>query len=146
MKVKELMTKNPAVATPDMTLNKVARMMADENVGAIPVVDNKDSQKVIGMITDRDITIRAVAQEKNPLMMKASEIMSSGVVTVSIDDDIKDVARMMEKNQVRRVPVLDEMGKVCGIVAQADIALKGNDKITGNVVEEISKPTDQSRK
>lgn len=140
MKVKDLMSKNPAVATPDMTLAKVARMMADEDVGAIPVVENKDSQKVVGMITDRDITTRAVALEKNPLMMKAADIMSSGVVTVRIDDDIKDVARLMEKNQVRRLPVIDELGKVCGIVAQADLALKGNDKITGDVVEGISKP------
>jgi CBS domain-containing protein len=140
MKVKEMMTKNPAVATPDMTLSKIARMMADEDVGAIPVVDNKDNQKVVGVITDRDITVRAVALEKNPLMMKASEIMSTGVVTVGVDDDVKDVARLMEKNQVRRVPVLDEMGKVCGIVAQADIALHASDRTTANVVEEISKP------
>jgi CBS domain-containing protein len=140
MKVKEMMTKNPAVATPDMTLSKIARMMADEDVGAIPVVDNKDNQKVVGVITDRDITVRAVALEKNPLMMKASEIMSTGVVTVTVDDDVKDVARLMEKNQVRRVPVLDEMGKVCGIVAQADIALHASDRTTANVVEEISKP------
>jgi CBS domain-containing protein len=139
------MSKNPAVATPDTTLTKVARMMVDENVGAIPVVDNKESQKVVGMITDRDIATRAVALEKNPLMMKAADIMSTGVVTVRTSDDIEDVARLMEKNQVRRLPVIDEMGKVCGIVAQADIALKGNDKITGNVVEGISKPGETKR-
>ena len=145
MKVKDLMSKNPAVATPDTTLTKVAQMMVAENVGAIPVVDNKDSQKVVGMITDRDIATRTVAMDKNPLMMKAADIMSTDVVTVRVSDDIEDVARLMEKNQVRRLPVIDEMGKVCGIVAQADIALKGSDKLTSTVVEGISKP-DESKK
>ncbi len=140
MKVKELMTKKPAFATPDMELTKVARMMDEHNVGAIPVVENKDSMKVVGMVTDRDIACRAVAKNENPLQLKASDVMTSPVHTVKLEDDIQDVASMMVKNKVRRVPVVDEKGMVCGMVAQADIALKGGDQTTADVVQSISKP------
>ena len=140
MKVRELMTKNPACATPDMPLSKVAKLMVDENVGAIPVIENKDSHRVVGVVTDRDIAVRAVAREKNPLLMVAMDIMSADVVTVKADDDVQDVARLMEKNQIRRIPVLDEKGEVCGIVAQADIALKTSDRTTADVVQSVSKP------
>lgn len=146
MKVKELMTKKPAVATPDTDLTQVARMMADQQVGSIPVVENKESRKVVGIVTDRDIATRAVAEGKNPLQMKASEIMSKPVITVNEDDDVNDVARLMEKNMVRRIPVVDEKGELCGMVAQADIALKATDKITADVVQTISKPTEKSSK
>ena len=146
MKVRELMTKKPACATPDMELNKVAKLMADHNVGSIPIVENKDSMKIVGVVTDRDIATRAVAAGKNPLQMTAREVMSTPVVTASLDDDIQDVARLMEKNMVRRVPVLDEQGQVCGMVAQADIALKSTDKITADVVQSVSKPTERSSK
>lgn len=146
MKVRELMTKKPACATPEMELDKVAKMMAEHNVGSIPIVDNKDNMKIVGVVTDRDIATRAVAAGKNPLQMTAREVMSTPVVTVSIEDDVQDVARIMEKNMVRRVPVLDMNGQVCGMVAQADIALKSSDKITADVVQSISKPTERSSK
>jgi CBS domain-containing protein len=143
MKIKDLMTKNPAIATPDMELSRVAKLMVEHNVGSIPVVENNMSMKIVGVVTDRDIATRAVAKGKNPVTMKASEVMSSPVITAGEEDDIKDVAKMMEKNQVRRVPVVDKMGKICGMVAQADIALKGSDKITADVVESVSKPADR---
>lgn len=143
MKVKDLMSKEPELATPDMNLTKIAKMMADQNVGSIPVVESRDRLKVVGMVTDRDITTRAVAEGKDPLLMTAKEVMSTPVVTVKQDDDIHDVARLMEKNMVRRVPVVDEEGFVCGMVAQADIALKSNDKTTADVVQSVSKPTDE---
>jgi CBS domain-containing protein len=146
MKVKDLMSKEPELATPEMNLTKIAKMMAEQNVGSIPVVESKESLKVVGMATDRDITTRAVAEGKDPLQMTAREVMSTPVVTVKQDDDIKDVARLMEKNMVRRVPVLDEEGFVCGMVAQADIALKSNDKTTADVVQSISKPTESDSK
>lgn len=141
MKVRDMMTKNPAYSTPDMDLTKVAKMMADHNVGAIPVVDNKDLKKVVGIITDRDIAVRCVAEGKNPQQMRAGDIMSTPIVTVNVDDSVDEVTKVMEKNMVRRVPVLDEMGNVCGIVAQADIALNTSDRTTGDIVEKISKPT-----
>lgn len=141
MKVSELMTKKLACATPDMDLSKVARLMEDHNVGAIPVVEDKNSKKLVGVVTDRDIATRAVARGKNPLQMTAMEVMSTPVFTVRVDDDVEEVTQLMEKRQVRRVPVVDEHGDVCGMVAQADIALKTTDRTTGNLVEAVSKPS-----
>lgn len=146
MKVKDLMSKEPELATPDMNLTKIAKMMADQNVGSIPVVVSRENLKVVGMVTDRDITTRAVAEGRDPLMMTAREVMSTPVVTVRMDDDIKEVAHLMEKNMVRRLPVVDDEGFVCGMVAQADIALKGSDRTTADVVESVSKPTEESSK
>jgi CBS domain-containing protein len=146
MKIKELMTPKPACATPDMELSKVAKMMDDHKVGAIPVIETKDSLKVVGVVTDRDIATRAVAQGKNPLQMKAKDIMSTSVVTAKPDDDVQDVVQLMEKNMIRRIPVIDENGNICGMVAQADIALKSSDRMTANVVQSISKPTQKSSK
>jgi len=141
MKVQELMTKNPALSTPDMNLTKVAKLMADHNVGAIPVVDNKDSKKVVGIITDRDIAVRCVAEGRSPNEVTVGEVMSSPIVTIRQDASVDEVTRLMENNMVRRVPVVDEMGNVCGIVAQADIALRTSDRTVGDTVEKISRPT-----
>lgn len=145
MKVKDLMTKNPACASADAALSKVARLMVEHNVGSIPIVE-KNSNKVIGVVTDRDIATRVVAEEKDPKQIKASDIMSSPVVTVKAEDNIEDVTRLMEKNMIRRVPVVDEMGNCMGMVAQADIALKTSDKTTADMVQEISKPTEKQSK
>ena len=144
MKARDLMSKKPACATPEMGLSQIAKMMAEFNVGAIPVVENQDSKKLVGVVTDRDIATRAVAREKNPLQMKARDIMSTPVITVQQDDDVQDVARMMEKNMVRRLPVVNENGEVSGMVAQADIALKASDETTAEIVQAISKPASKS--
>ncbi len=140
-KASDLMTKNPAVSTPDMNLTKVAKLMADHNVGAIPVVENKDSGKLVGIVTDRDIAVRCVAEGRNPEDVRAGDIMSTSVVTVREDADVDEITRVMEKNMIRRVPVLDNMGSICGIVAQADVALHAPNSMTGDTVEKISKPT-----
>ncbi len=140
-KASDLMTKNPAVSTPDMNLTKVAKLMADHNVGAIPVVENEDSGKLVGIVTDRDIAVRCVAEGRNPEDVRAGDIMSKSVVTVREDADVDEITRVMEKNMIRRVPVLDNMGSICGIVAQADVALHAPNSMTGDTVEKISKPT-----
>jgi CBS domain-containing protein len=146
MKVLELMTKKPACATPDMDLSKVARMMDEYKVGSIPVVENKDTLKLIGMITDRDIVTRTVAQGKNPLELNVKAIMSSPVVSVKSEDDVREVARLMQQHMIRRVPVIDESGMLCGMVSQADIALRTSDQTTADVVQSVSKPTQTSSK
>jgi CBS domain-containing protein len=143
-KVRDLMTRNPSVSTPDMDLIQVAKIMADQNVGSVPVVDTTGSGKVVGMVTDRDIVVRSVAEGRNPREIRVGDIMSSNVVTVREDADEDEVTRLMEKNQVRRIPVVDEMGNLCGIVAQADIALKTSDRVTGDTVQKISKPSERS--
>lgn len=137
MKVSELMTKNPATAMPNSGLSEVAKMMRDCDCGAIPVVENN---KVIGMITDRDITIRVIADNKNPQDVKVGDVMSKQVYTAKESDDVRDVANQMEKHKVRRVPVIDEQGKCVGIVSQADIALNTTDRTTADLVQKVSEP------
>jgi len=140
MKVREIMTTNPACCTRDTPLSEVARTMVDRDCGQIPVVDNMSSRKLVGVVTDRDIVCRAVAQGQNPVEMSAGDVMSSPVVTVMPDAKVEEVCRTLEDRQVRRVPVQDDKGSCCGIVSLADIAQSGPDKITVEVVKTISQP------
>ncbi len=137
MDVRDLMTTDPTCCAPDTTLQAVARMMLDSDCGAIPVCDADG--KPIGIVSDRDIAIRAVAEGLNPVEMTAEEIMSAPVETVTEDTSVEDLFDLMEDKQIRRVVVLDEDGKVCGIVAQADIAEYAGDEVA-EVVQEISEP------
>ena len=139
MNVAEIMTKNPACCTPDTGLQEVAKMMVDGDCGCIPVVDGKDSKMPVGMITDRDITCRVVANGQNPLDLTAQDAMTTSVVSVTPDTSIEECANLMEQSQVRRIAVVDESGACCGIVAQADIANNAGDRMTAEVVQEVSK-------
>ena len=140
MQVKEVMTRDPICCTSDSSLQEVARQMVEHDCGAIPVVDNEQNKKPIGMITDRDITCRSVAVGKNPLEMTAADCMTSSAMTVSPEDDIHDCCQRMEEKQVRRALVVDEDGCCCGIVAQADIARQGSEHDTAEIVREVSQP------
>jgi len=139
MKVQDIMTENPACCTPDAGLQEVASMMVDCDCGCIPVVDNEDSKMPVGMITDRDITCRVVAQGKNPFELAARDAMTSTVLSVRADTSLEECLTMMEEGKVRRVAVVDEKGAVCGIVAQADIATNAGDRATAEVVQEVSR-------
>ncbi|MCA1623107.1 MAG: CBS domain-containing protein [Acidobacteria bacterium] len=138
MQVREIMTENPVCCTPDTNLQEVARLMLDNDCGLIPVVDNQESKKPIGTITDRDVTIRTVATGQNPLDVKASNIMTMGVSTVTPETSVQECCDVMENKKIRRVLVVDENGRCCGIVAQADVAEYGNADLVSNMVEEIS--------
>jgi len=140
MIVREIMTTNPACCTRDTPLSEVARTMVDRDCGQIPVVDNMSSRKLVGVVTDRDIVCRAVAQGQNPVEMSAGDVMSSPVVTVMPDMKVEDLCKTLEDRQVRRVPVRDDNGGCCGIVSLADIAQSGSDRITAEVVKTISQP------
>ena len=139
MKVKDIMTKNPACCSADDGLQSVAKMMADNDCGCIPIVEDTSSNKPIGIVTDRDISIRAVAEGKNPLDLTARDVMTGNVVTVTPDTSVEDCCNLMEKNQIRRIAVVDGSGACCGIVAQADIAVNADDRKTAEVVQEVSK-------
>jgi CBS domain-containing protein len=141
MDVRDIMTAEPACCDPDTGLQDVARMMLDNDCGAIPVCEDG---KPVGIVSDRDIAIRAVAEGRNPIEMTASEIMSSPVETVTEDTSIDDLFDLMEDKQIRRVVVVDDEGAVCGIVAQADIAEYAGDEVA-EVVQEISEPQGSSR-
>lgn len=142
MQVKEIMSQNPACCTPETKLQDVARTMVENDCGSIPVVENEQTMKPVGVITDRDICCRTVAEGKNPLEMTAGDCMSSPVVTVSQEDSVDDCCQTMEQNQVRRVPVVNEQGSCCGMVAQADIARSPLGQAASDVVKQVSQPTD----
>lgn len=139
MKVSEIMTKNPTLCTPDAKLRDVAKMMVDNDCGCIPVVENSSTNKTVGMITDRDIVVRTVAAGKNPLDLTAGDAMTGDVVTVSQDTSVEECCNLMEEHQIRRIAVTDEKGGCCGIVAQADVALRADRNKTAQVVQEVSK-------
>ena len=139
MQVREIMTENPACCTPDSNLQEVARMMVINDCGCIPVVESQSRKKPVGTITDRDITIRTVAANQNPLDMKASDIMTTDIATITPQTSIEECFNVMEDKEIRRVLVVDENGSCCGIVAQADVVQHGSNPIrTTKLVREIS--------
>jgi CBS domain-containing protein len=142
MQAKDIMTESPACCGPDTALPEVARMMVEHDCGEIPVVDK--GKKPVGVVTDRDITCRTVAEGKNPRELTAKDCMSSPVVTVTPETSVEDCCKTMEDNQVRRVPVVDESGACCGMVSQADVAQRGSKDETADVVREVSRPTETS--
>ena len=121
--VREIMTEAPAAVTRDTPLAEVAQLMRDLDVGVIPVVDDVDSYRLEGVITDRDIAVRAVARGENVKRAKAGDFMSRAVSTVRPNATIRDVFTVMKRERVRRVPVVEDDGKLVGIVAQADLAV-----------------------
>ena len=134
------MTSSPATCTPDTPIQAVAQTMADEDCGAVPVVESDGSTRPVGVVTDRDIAVRVVARGKSPDEITAVDVMSEGAVTVRDDADVDEAARTMKDRQLRRLVVVDGDGAVVGVLAQADLARSGRDAQTGDVVEEISEP------
>jgi CBS domain-containing protein len=141
LKAKDIMTKDPVSCTPDTNLKDAAQLMVEHDCGEIPVVDSMETMQPIGVITDRDITCRTVARGKNPLKMAVSECMSSPIVTVTDETSLRECCRTMESSLIRRIPVVDESGKCCGIISQADIAKNAAKEYTGEVVKQLSQPT-----
>jgi len=140
MRVREIMSSSPVCCDPQSSLEDVAKLMVEHDCGDIPVVESGNSGRPIGMITDRDITCRTVAQGRNPLELHAADCMSSPVITVTPDTVIEDCCRTMEAHQIRRVAVVDEAGSCCGVVSQADIARAARPKLAAEVVKEVSRP------
>ena len=138
MDIRSVMTSNPATCTPDATLRQAAQLMKQNDCGQIPVV-GQDRQP-LGVITDRDIAVRAVAEGGDPASATVGDYMTSPVTTVPASCSLDDVARVMEQGQIRRVVVVDDQGSVAGIVAQADIARAGRDGKTVEVVKQVSEP------
>ena len=134
--IRDVMTSNPRTIEPSTSLHEAARLMRDQDVGSLPIVEG---DRLFGMLTDRDIAIRAVAEGKDAKSTTAQEIASRQVVTVDPEQSLDEALRLMASHQVRRLPVCEEDGKLVGIVAQADAAMKGDEREVGRTVEEISK-------
>ena len=133
--IKELMTENPATCPPSATITDVAKVMAGEDVGPVPIVE---SDRLVGFVTDRDIVVRAVAEGRDPSSTTIGEIMTSDVTTVTPDTDVEEALETMGGLQVRRLPVV-EGDRLVGIVAQADLARQLQEAKVGDVVEDISR-------
>lgn len=131
------MTPEPQCCSPETPLNEVANLMVQADCGEIPVVDA--SNRLVGVVTDRDIVCRIVAKGKDPGSCAAQDAMSQPVVAVLADTTLDEVVAVMEENQIRRVPVVDAQGCCCGIIAQADVALVARESETGELVREVSR-------
>lgn len=120
MKVRDIMTDKVEIVSPDTSLENVARLMAENNIGSVPVCQEKT---ILGLITDRDIVIRTVAKGENPVTMKARDVMSTDIISVSPDTDAHEAADKMSEYQIKRLPVV-ENGKLTGIIALGDLAIE----------------------
>ena len=138
MQVKDIMTEDPTCCTAQDPLQKAAQLMVDCDCGEIPVVDDVSTRVPIGVITDRDITCRTVAKGLNPLEMTVGDAMTSPIVSVRPYDSLENCCNLMEQNQIRRVPVVDDAGTGGGIISLADIALKGPKSESHEVLQEVS--------
>ena len=142
MKVTEVMTKGPACCTPDSPLEVVAKMMKEHDCGAIPIVGDLSTKLPIGVITDRDIVMRALADGVNPLGLTARDCMTAPAETITEDADVEDCIELLEQRQIRRVLVVDRQGRCSGIVAQADIASHAPKRKVGELLQQVSLPAD----
>lgn len=139
MKARDVMTKSPTCATPDARLEAIARMMIQCDCGGIPIVA-EESGMPIGIVTDRDIVVRTVADGLDPLVLTARDCMTTPAVTVDEDDDLADIVDLLERRQLRRAIVVDRTGAVSGIIAQADIAAHTSKRKAGELLREVSHP------
>ncbi len=134
-KIREVMTESPRTVRGDDTVAAAAKLMRDEDAGIAPVTE--DGGKLVGVVTDRDLAIRVIAEGKDPRSTKVVEIASEKIYTVEPQQDLDEALSLMAQHQVRRLPVV-ERGKLVGILAQADVARHADPERTGKVVEEIS--------
>ena len=133
--ISQVMTSNPRGVETSTPVAEAARIMKTEDVGSVPILEG---DRLTGMLTDRDIAIRLVAEGKDPQSTTVGEIASRDVVTIDPQQNLDEALRLMAQHQVRRLPVVEEDGRLVGIVAQADVATQGDDARTGQVVEQIS--------
>jgi CBS domain-containing protein len=141
---RDVMTPDPACCSPSTTLDRVAKLMTQNDCGEIPIVDSAD--RPVGVITDRDIVCRVVAEGKNPSAYTAEQYMSQPVVTVRADAPLDEVVATMEKHQIRRVPLVDERGCCAGMISQADVAWNGGEHTVAELVREVSRDTGRESK
>jgi len=144
MKISEIMSKNPRTVSPDTPVSEAARVMKEEDVGLVPVVERiggaETRGRLVGVVTDRDIAIRSVA-EGRATDGPVSDVMSGGVKTCTPNDSVEEAMELMGREQVRRIPIVDERGSLVGVVAQADLVrMSGKDLQAEKVVEQISQP------
>jgi CBS domain-containing protein len=138
-KCDEVMTKNPVCCLPDDMVAKVAQLMQSENIGSIPVIENEQTQKLVGIVTDRDLALKIVAKGQDAKSTKVEAVMTRQIVTCRTGDDLQMALDAMAEHQLRRIPIVDDDDKIVGIIAQADVATRVNlPEKTAAMVKEIS--------
>lgn len=142
MKVRDVMTHRPACCHRDTTVQEAARTMLTHDCGSLPVLDSEHPDRIVGVITDRDIAIRAVASGRDPAKVRVEEVMSHPVAVVDEQASLEECVKTLEKNQIRRAPVVNQSGSLVGVVSQADIARVGDEKHVAELVKEVSQGID----
>ncbi len=133
------MTRNPVSARPEDTVASVARLMKENDIGPIPIVESQNSKRLVGIVTDRDLALKVVAEGRDPQTTPVKQVMSISVITCHDDDDIETALNAMSAQQLRRIPVVDDNNMLLGIIAQADIATRMDaPEKTAEVVKDIS--------
>jgi CBS domain-containing protein len=142
MKCGEVMTREVFCCLPTDSLEEVASVMQSEDIGPVPIVEDLESRSLVGIVTDRDIALRAVARGLDTRTTAAREVMTRELITCAEDDAVQSALEMMALHQVRRLPIVNGGRRLVGIIAQADLATRLDEKEkVGVVVEEISRPT-----
>jgi CBS domain-containing protein len=143
-KCNEVMTKNPVCCLPEDLVTKAARLMKSEHVGAIPVIENQQTQKLVGIVTDRDLALKMVADKLDAKSTKMEMIMTCKLVTCHAEDDLQKVVDAMSDNQLRRIPIVDDDNRILGLIAQADVVMHfDHPKKVAAMVKEISQSTNR---
>jgi CBS domain-containing protein len=141
MKIQDIMTKDPSCVTADASVREAAQVMKREDVGIVPVVEGKSSRQLVGVVTDRDIAIRCIADGKDGTCRVRDVMSTDDLATCNENDDVDNVMDAMRSEKVRRIPIVDERGSLVGIVSQADVLRKTKDtNRAGETVERISEP------
>ena len=125
-KCNEVMTKNPVCCLPTDTVSKVALLMKSKNIGPVPIIENEQTKKLVGVVTDRDLALKIVAEGRDPKSIQAADVMTRQVVTCHAEDDLQKALDSMSANKLRRIPVVDSNYGIVGIIAQADVATRVN--------------------
>jgi CBS domain-containing protein len=148
MRVKHVMTKDPSCCVPSDAAPRAASIMRDEDAGSVPVIENEQSQKVVGIVTDRDLCMNIVAEGRDPNSVQVEAVMTTTVVTCSANDSVQKATELMKENQIRRVPVVDDTGRLQGIVSMADVVSRGEIKTTEthDTLKKVSAPAAEPSK
>jgi len=138
------MTKDPICCLPDDTVVKAAKLMKTGNFGSIPVIENEQTKKLVGIVTDRDLALTIVAEARDARDIKVESVMTTGMITCLAQDDLQKALDAMSTHQLRRIPVVDLNNRILGIIAQADVATRVNyPEKTAEVVKDISLPNEK---
>jgi len=138
-KCSDIMTESLVYSSPEDTVSNVAQLMKTEDIGPVLIIDNEESKRLVGIVTDRDLALKVVAEGRDPQTTKVEDVMTRKVITCRADDDVENAMQAMAQYQLRRIPIVDNDDRLVGIISQADVATRvGEPEKTAEVVREIS--------